>query len=96
VSQGFDGQRLAAAEAAGEGVPCNLARCDIGDIALEEVGDIALEEDQWGMAKPIDNSPEEEQAKGRGAASAHTETEEKEIDMKADTAYCRADLGMPC
>ena len=88
MSQGFDGQRLAAAEAAGEGVPCNLARCDIGDIALEE--------DQWGMAKPIDNSPEEEQAKGRGAASAYTPAEEKEIDMKADTAYCRVDLGMPC
>jgi hypothetical protein len=87
VSQGFDGQRLAAAEAAGEGVRCNLVRCDIADIALEE--------DQWGMAKPIDNSPEEEQAKGRGAASANTQAEEKEIDMKADTAYCRADLGTP-
>ena len=93
MNQGSDSQRLApVGVAAGEPAPQrNLARYDIG---CTELG-----EGQWGMVKPSDNSPEEGEAKGRDMASAdsaHTGVEEMGIDMKADSAYCRADLGRTC
>lgn len=72
----------------GEAQQSESARCDIVCIAAPEV-------ELTGKAMASDDNSQERPEKARDGASAYTEVEEKEIDKKAGSAYCRADLGMP-